>query len=196
MADVLPSRDPLHVLPGAFAEWEALAAELPKLLAAGRVRRAIEGLPTRDVGVLHDEREQRRAMLLLSYFGHAYVWGEDPPVAVLPESLAVPWSAVAESLGRPPVLSYASYALDNWQRLDPTGPIALGNIVLVDHGRTIRGEPIHAVRQSFSIGLIRLHQPHQSRERHDVLQGAEHGRPGPQSHEDTEGLHFAQARSM
>jgi indoleamine 2,3-dioxygenase len=38
---------------------------------------------------------------------------------------------VAKRLGRPPVLSYASYALDNWCRLDPAGPIALGNLAIL-----------------------------------------------------------------
>src|SRR5207302_420683 len=45
-------------------------------------------------------------------------------------SLAVAWHGVMTHLGRPPVLSYASYALDNWRRLDPHKPIELGNIVL------------------------------------------------------------------
>jgi indoleamine 2,3-dioxygenase len=31
------------------------------------------------------------------------------------------------------VLSYASYALDNWRRLDPNAPIELGNIVLLQN---------------------------------------------------------------
>jgi indoleamine 2,3-dioxygenase len=43
----------------------------------------------------------------------------------------VPWYELSEQLGRPPVLSYASYALDNWRRLDPNAPIELGNIVLL-----------------------------------------------------------------
>jgi indoleamine 2,3-dioxygenase len=31
------------------------------------------------------------------------------------------------------VLSYASYALHNWRRLDPSGPVALGNIALLQN---------------------------------------------------------------
>jgi indoleamine 2,3-dioxygenase len=72
-------------------------------------------------------------MLLLSYFGHAYVWGDPTPASRLPASLAVPWYALSQRLGRPPVLSYASYALHNWRRLDPVGPLALGNIVLLQN---------------------------------------------------------------
>ena len=44
-----------------------------------------------------------------------------------------PWHEVAQRLGRPPVLSYASYALDNWRRLDQTKPIQLDNIVLLQN---------------------------------------------------------------
>jgi indoleamine 2,3-dioxygenase len=40
---------------------------------------------------------------------------------------------VAKKMGRPPVLSYESYALDNWQRIDPNGPIEMGNIALLQN---------------------------------------------------------------
>src|SRR5207247_7554335 len=74
-----------------------------------------------------------RAMMLLSYFAHAYVWGATNPADQIPRGIAVPWHALAGCLGRPPVLSYASYALDNWRRIDPRGPIALGNIALLQN---------------------------------------------------------------
>ena len=66
--------------------------------------------------------------------GHAYVWEvPDQPAATLPPQLAQPWHEVAQWLGRPPVLSYTSYALDNWRRLDKTKPIQLDNIVLLQN---------------------------------------------------------------
>jgi len=73
-------------------------------------------------------------MRILSFAGHAYVW-ETPgqPAAKLPSQLAQPWYEVAQRLGRPPVLSYASYALDNWRRLDQAKPIELDNIVLLQN---------------------------------------------------------------
>ncbi|HZP83474.1 MAG TPA: hypothetical protein VFB21_17650 [Chthonomonadaceae bacterium] len=129
----LPAFDPLPRLPSAFDAWEEAAHDLPKLLVSDRIRAFIERLPAFDVTQLNGEREIRRAMLLLSYLGHAYVWGEAEPAERLPAVLAVPWHAVAQKLGRPPVLSYASYALDNWRRLEPDGPIALGNIALLQN---------------------------------------------------------------
>ena len=97
------------------------------------MRGVVAAMPELAAAALDGDRERRRAMVLLSYLGHAYVWGESEPVAALPRQLAVPWAAVADALGRPPVLSYASYALDNWRRLDREGAIALGNIALLQN---------------------------------------------------------------
>jgi indoleamine 2,3-dioxygenase len=72
-------------------------------------------------------------MVLLSYLGHAYVWGGQKPAAILPHVLAVPWHAVAESIGRPPILSYSSYSLHNYYRFDPTREIECGNIALIQN---------------------------------------------------------------
>jgi indoleamine 2,3-dioxygenase len=78
--------------------------------------------------------DYRTAMRILSFAGHAYVWEvPDQPVSTVPPQLAKPWHEVAQKLGRPPVLSYASYALDNWRRLDRTQPIQLDNIVLLQN---------------------------------------------------------------
>jgi indoleamine 2,3-dioxygenase len=129
----LPAADPLRRLPAAFDLWEDAAAELPKLLVARRTRSVIERMPILDSAPLADGPELNRAMLLLSFLGHAYVWEGPTAASRLPASIAVPWHATAKRLGRPPVLSYASYALDNWRRLDPHGPIALGNIALLQN---------------------------------------------------------------
>ena len=132
MNGFLPTPDPLQKLPAEFAPWEEIARDLPKLLVSDKLRPTLEHLPGCDVTGL-SEPELNRAMLLLSYFGHAYVWGQPPPPRVLPARIAMPWHAVAQQLGRPPVLSYASYALCNWRRLDLAGPIALGNIALLQN---------------------------------------------------------------
>lgn len=113
-----------------------LGHELPKLLSARTVRRYIdeqrELLPS--IPSTWRTEDYRAAMRILSFAGHAYVWEvPDQPVATLPAQLAKPWHEVAQRLGRPPVLSYASYALDNWRRLDRTQPIRLDNIVLLQN---------------------------------------------------------------
>lgn len=130
----LPS-DPCESLPDC-SSLNRLGQELPKLLSARQIRRYIDEqsslLPSFPSS--WGEEECRAAMRILSFAGHAYVW-ETPgqPAAQLPPQLAGPWYAVARKLSRPPVLSYASYALDNWQRLDGTKPIEIDNIVLLQN---------------------------------------------------------------
>lgn len=129
----LPSQDPLTSLPAPFAEWEHAAQTLPKLLASDRLRTVLEDLPPFPVDAISSDRERERAMVLLSYLGHAYVWGGASPAASLPARLAVPWHHVATALGRPPVLSYSSYALHNYVRFDPARDIECGNISLIQN---------------------------------------------------------------
>jgi indoleamine 2,3-dioxygenase len=128
----LPAVDPWTELPRDYAVWDELGAELPRLLLTGRLRPILESLPALDAAGLSDEAAVRRAMLLLSFLGHAYVWNGEPQ-ARIPSGLALPWCQVAQRLGRPPVLSYASYALDNWRLYDPQGPVELGNLALLQN---------------------------------------------------------------
>ena len=130
----LPS-DPLEQVPDSLV-LNHLGQELPKLLSARRVRQFIDGqrqlLPS--IPTTWRDQDYRAAMRILSFAGHAYVWEvPERPAATLPAQLAQPWYDVALKLGRPPVLSYASYALDNWRRLDPAKPIQLDNIVLLQN---------------------------------------------------------------
>ena len=130
----LPS-DPCDTLPDC-PTLTHLSREMPKLLSARQVRQCIDEQPSllRSVPSSWREDECRAAMRILSFAGHAYVW-ETPgqPAAKLPSQLAQPWYEIAQKLGRPPVLSYASYALDNWRRLDRTKPVQLDNIVLLQN---------------------------------------------------------------
>src|ERR687883_384458 len=101
----LPTPDPCQALPAAFSPWDEIGRDLPKLLAAGRARTVLERLPGLEADQLPDEALPR-AMLLLSFFGHAYVWESwrQGPAERLPAALARPWYAVAQRSGRPPVL--------------------------------------------------------------------------------------------
>ena len=114
----LPKSDPLQRLGREFDAWEHVAGELGKLLMSDQLRGIIDAMPNIDASSLKTAAELERAMLLLSYIGHAYVWCEAAPATRIPATLAIPWHAVGQKVGRPPVLSYASYALHNWRRLD------------------------------------------------------------------------------
>jgi len=129
----LPLQDPLKRLPKAFDAWESVALGLPKLLVSDRVHRTISELPPFPIEAIKDDRERERAMLLLSYLGHAYVWGGPRAETTLPARLALPWHQIAESLGRPPVLSYSSYALHNFFRFDASREIECGNLGLIQN---------------------------------------------------------------
>jgi len=129
----LPTQDPLIELPRPFDAWEEVAHQLPKLLVSSQLHQTMKDLPPFPVDIIRDRRELERAMVLLSYLGHAYVWGGSRPETFLPARLAVPWYDVAVKLGRPPVLSYSSYALHNYFRFDPKHEIECGNIGLIQN---------------------------------------------------------------
>ena len=129
----LPLHDPLKRLPKAFDAWESVALGLPKLLVSDQLHRTITNLPPFPIEAINDSRERERAMVLLSYLGHAYVWGGSRPELIVPARLAVPWYQIAQSLGRPPVLSYSSYALHNFFRFDSSREIECGNIGLIQN---------------------------------------------------------------
>jgi indoleamine 2,3-dioxygenase len=67
--------------------------------------------------------------LRLGFLASAYVnQVSEPPAGILPKNVALPLAKACKLLDRPPILSYDGYALYNWKRFDPKGPIALGNI--------------------------------------------------------------------
>jgi indoleamine 2,3-dioxygenase len=129
----LPTEDPCVELPLRYGVLHELAADLPKRLLAGRLRSAVDALPVLDMSTLARDGDRRCAMRVLSYLAHAYVWGSAEPATRLPAGIARPWCQVAQALGRPPVLSYASYALDNWRRIDRDGPVATDNIEILQN---------------------------------------------------------------
>jgi indoleamine 2,3-dioxygenase len=129
----LPVQDPLTKLPNNFAQWDNIANSLSKLLMSNQLRKIIDDMPPFPTDKLSTQHQIERAMLILSFLGHAYVWGDKMTTTTIPASLAKPWYEVATQLGRPPVLSYASYALNNWQKIDKELPVKLGNIALIQN---------------------------------------------------------------
>lgn len=131
----LPEDDPLQRLVE-YPAWEELAGQLSDLLNASRVRAEVAALPALSTERLQTRAELERAMMVLSFLAHAYLRERDDDCREVPAQLAVPWCEVARRLDRPPVLSHASVVLHNWRRLDPDGPIALGNLatLLQFHG--------------------------------------------------------------
>ena len=124
------------VLPADFAEIEAAAARLPDLITTGRVRHWLDRLPVPAVDhfiAQASQAERMVAMVRYSFLTQAYVWAEGAPAHRLPANLAVPFVALADALGVPPVMTYAGYVLDNWRRIDKAGPIVFDNIMMDQH---------------------------------------------------------------
>ena len=117
---------------------EEICSNLPKLLLTGKVQSTIDGLSKKDLSIkqlLVNQmgKDLKLAMAQLSFIAHAYIWGDVKPHGKLPEALAKPWVEVAKHLGRPPILSYASYCLDNWFLINEDEGISLENVGLINN---------------------------------------------------------------
>lgn len=124
------------VLPSDLAPAVEAAASLPRTLLTGHVRAHLEQLPELDLTAFCAEAAEpavRSAMLRYAFMVQAYVWGEAAAPARLPPMLAKPIWALARRLGEKPLLSYSAYVLDNWDRLDRAGPIALDNLFMIQN---------------------------------------------------------------
>ena len=117
---------------------QEIASNLPKLLLTGKVQSAINKLSPKDLSIddlLINQAGQdlKLAMSHLSFIAHAYIWGDNKPNESIPLVLANPWVKAANNQGRPPILSYASYCLDNWFLIDPDESISLENVGLINN---------------------------------------------------------------
>lgn len=139
MKTFLPNKDPLKkyvTQSRSLQKLEHIASELPKLLLTGKVQTTIDGLSKNTLSIkpllkTNNIQEINLSMVHLSFIAHAYIWGGKKPSKLLPEVVAKPWVEVSNILGRPPILSYASYCLDNWYRIDKKQEISLENVALI-----------------------------------------------------------------
>lgn len=131
-----PVVDPLPLLDesqrSAVAALLDVAAALPELMDEGRLRDRVAQLQPVEAGALGDGLEVpvlERLHQVYAYLANAYLWmpGADPGQR-LPEVLAVPFVALSDRLGRPPVLSYTNSQLVNWVRRDADAAVSLENI--------------------------------------------------------------------
>ena len=117
---------------------ENISSLLPKLLLTNKVQSTINSMNKNSFSVdvlLKNKniKEINLAMVHLSFIAHSYIWGGDKPQKILPEVIAKPWVKLSKFLGRPPILSYASYCLDNWFKIDNDQPISLDNVALINN---------------------------------------------------------------
>jgi indoleamine 2,3-dioxygenase len=130
----LPADDPDDELGDPrLALLDELGHDLPSLLIKPDFRDFVERLTIPD---WPDDRRGAESLsqlrlyyVRLGFLASAYVnQVGQPPSSRLPANIARPLCHACGLLNRPPILSYDGYALYNWKRFDPAGPIALGNI--------------------------------------------------------------------
>ena len=115
-----------------------IANELPKLLLTNNIQNKINKLKVNELSIdillkNKSEKEINLAMSHLSFIAHAFMWGGNKPEKILPEVVSKPWVKLSKYLGRPPILSYASYCLDNWYKVNQQEPISLDNVALINN---------------------------------------------------------------
>src|SRR5262245_8906949 len=131
----LPESDPVRSFApdSELAVLDEIGRDLPSLLQDPSFRRYVEGLRIPewpgDEALEETIPELRLYYVRVGFLASAYVNQVSQPKAeMLPRNVAVPFCKACALLRRPPILSYDGYALYNWKRFDPAGPIALGNI--------------------------------------------------------------------
>jgi indoleamine 2,3-dioxygenase len=137
---LLPEPDPATHFPrdSALARLDELGRDLPSLLEDSGFRAFVRGLeipPWPDDEITAKNLPYLRLYYLrLGFLASAYINQVPlPPESLLPKNVAVPLRRACELLKRPPILSYDGYALYNWKRFRPSGPITLGNIETIQN---------------------------------------------------------------
>ena len=115
-----------------------LSKEVPKLLLTSSLPDVVESLPENffnfnEMIKSAEEKKLRCIYSQLSFLAHAYIYSNNKPRKKLPKSIASPWVRISKYLGRPPVLSYASYCLDNWYLINKDKDITLDNVALINN---------------------------------------------------------------
>ena len=141
----LPEVPPLERLPDEFITWEKLMDMLTELISKSQLRKEVDNnfpLLTVSNQSLPTERHWMRAYCVLTFLSQGYLWqnGEEGVPAKLPKQLAVPWWEVSQRLGLPPIATYAGVVLWNWRVRDPSAPIALENIEMLNNYTGTRDE--------------------------------------------------------
>ncbi|XP_074065083.1 indoleamine 2,3-dioxygenase 1 [Macrotis lagotis] len=121
--------DPLEELPGHYQAWVTLAKQLPFLVQNGQFREEVKKLPELSIDQLQGYKEKCLAHLALGVITMGYVWQDQEKIMqVLPRQIAVPFCAISEQLGLPPIMVYADCVLANWKKKDPLGPMTYDNM--------------------------------------------------------------------
>ena len=143
----LPSQDPVEKLSKLWNPVEKLVEEMPNLLESRHWRSEVVARLRATKLHLHnahikefdkygdeDDFRLERGMLIYSYFASAWVWANyEEPANFIPPEISFPLVKLAELTNRLPILSYASYCLTNWKKINKNNDPVLGNIELLQN---------------------------------------------------------------
>ncbi|TIA99755.1 hypothetical protein E3P96_02831 [Wallemia ichthyophaga] len=142
----LPPEEPLRRLSECYDIWELAldsAQNLPLLLdganneVSNTWRNAICGMSVLEPPTIPSDgiRSVRRAYTVLSFLAHFFVHSQPAhkkqttqSTQIIPRSIAIPWHTTALALGLPPILTYASTVLWNWEYIDKSKGLRRGNL--------------------------------------------------------------------
>jgi indoleamine 2,3-dioxygenase len=180
----LPEPDPVNQFPSGseFASLDDLGRDLPSLLQDSGFRALARNLilPAWPHGPVDESQLPylRLYYVRLGFLASAFINQVPlPPESTLPKNIAVPLVLACRLLNRPPILSYDGYALFNWKRFDPAGPIALGNIDTIqnfvhmydEHWFILVHVEIEANAARILSAIDRLTEPLKAGRRSDVI---------------------------
>ena len=128
----LPYPDPLNSLPEKLGYLDEFGRCLPEMIRQNTVNSEARKLPvpSQDQLISLDGLVTQLAWVRYSFIQNACAHSQEPPVSIC-KNVAVPMRQLSKILNKPPILSYDAYALKNWNRKDPNGPIKIDNLQLV-----------------------------------------------------------------
>lgn len=131
----LPKEDPLTELPGHFKFLDDFGRDIPQLIKSGNIIKAVRELPTASVHALNslNRIERDRVMMIYGFGASACVHSTNPAQNLLVRQIAQPLCWLSDKFGKPPILSYCSYAMNNWKRKDSEKEIDLDNLELIQN---------------------------------------------------------------
>lgn len=132
----LPVQDPSFTFGGDaeahLRDLESIGAQIPELLQSHKLRETVQRMKLirPDVFEHLDKRRLLMAARIYAFLASAYVHQiDEPKVKIIPKNVAAPLYDLSKRVGRKfPILSYDLYALNNWRRIDPRGPIQVENL--------------------------------------------------------------------
>ena len=164
----LPLKDPLINFPAEYGQISEFIKHLPEYYTEGTIREKIRKLPDLPMGHLEGELLEavmRDCHFILNAYYHAC--GHKSP-GYFPSNIARMAYYSAAKFGKPAILSYCSYALNNWRsrfdeiKITDSFDLVLKNVEILRKFTFTRDEEwfvlIHIVIEGQAVGMLKAMQ--------------------------------------